>query len=166
MTTNTPVSLCGRLDLGKLPHNTSKISVRGNTKYSPSFHGYDRKLLLSVLVIPSSGWAGSDALAALRLLRPEKLAGSLCGNMLSHKIYGSSCSRQSQKYHHGDGFGYYCIFRLLLWHSQQGKKRGWEHLHFHPQLQQGAFWGFWCVGIQRGGEQAPITSQLATLAGK
>lgn len=28
------------------------------------------------------------------------------------------------------------------------------------------FLGVWCVGIRRGGEQAPVASQLAILAGK
>lgn len=40
---------------------------------------------------------------------------------------------------------------LVLWCSQPKDKWGWEHLHFHPWLQQGAFWGFG-VWVFREGE--------------
>lgn len=41
-----------------------------------------------------------------------------------------------------------------------------EDGNISPPAPARTFLGVWCVGIRRGGEQAPVASQLAILAGK
>jgi len=60
--------------------------------------------------------------------------------------------------------GITAFFTLLLRHSQPREKGGREHLHFHPQLWQAAFWGFGMRVFGEGESRLLVLSSL--LAGK
>lgn len=125
----------------------------------PAFVGIT-ETCCSVPAMPGPGWAGLDAPTVFRLQRPEKLAGNLCGNMLSRKIYGPSCSRQSQKYHHSDGSGYYRIFyTTALTFTTEGEMRTGTFT-FSPPAPARSFLGVWCAGIREGESRFQLLPNL------